>query len=84
MYTIPCRERYTIDSMQWYTMQISVRPKGERHARKCNGGSEYHRYEDMRRLYIRNESRVFVAVGWICPYCHDVHLDEGFQSALNR
>lgn len=47
----------------------------------CHGETEYHRFAEQKRFYIRNRNRVFVAVGWICPVCHKITLDEDAEFA---
>ena len=52
-------------------------------APKCSGSAEDHLTYQMRRIYIRDENRVFVPVGWICPRCHEIKLDEKLMLPMN-
>lgn len=48
----------------------------------CSGEDDWHLIYKKRRLYVRNEQRVFVPVGWICPRCKKVELEEGLMLPL--
>lgn len=43
---------------------------------RCTCRDYSHLQPDMKRVYIRNYRRVFVAVGWICPECKTFVLDD--------
>lgn len=71
-------------SVPWYTMGNRSNPGIPPRRVACRGGEEPHRRAEMKRFYIRNDDRVFQAIGWICPTCHRVVTDDDITEILKK